>query len=117
SPSTRMFPLRATSPSCSPGAAPSALRSSVSRRSSRTSDRHGRRLAGRATMTSGRGAEVPARLVLDAPGFAASFAALLDAKRESSDDVDQIVKDIIDDVIARGDDALIEHTRRLDSFD
>jgi histidinol dehydrogenase len=47
-------------------------------------------------------------------GFARSFADLLAAKREVSEDVDQAVRGIIDEVIARGDAALIEYTRRFD---
>ncbi|QFU15637.1 histidinol dehydrogenase [Microvirga thermotolerans] len=50
-------------------------------------------------------------------GFAQAFAALLSAKREVSEDVDQAVRAIIDDVIARGDDALIDYTRRFDHLD
>jgi histidinol dehydrogenase len=49
--------------------------------------------------------------------FPQAFAALLSAKREVSDDVDQAVRVIIEDVIARGDDALIDYTRRFDGLD
>ncbi|MET0426971.1 MAG: histidinol dehydrogenase [Microvirga sp.] len=49
--------------------------------------------------------------------FPGSFRALLSAKREISEDVDQAVRSIIEDVIARGDEALIDHTRRLDGLD
>ena len=48
------------------------------------------------------------------PGFEAAFAELLAAKRESAADVDAAVAAIIDDVIARGDDALVEYTHRFD---
>lgn len=48
------------------------------------------------------------------PGFAAAFAALLAAKRESAADVDAAVARIIDDVAARGDAALVEYTNRFD---
>ncbi|AWM88159.1 histidinol dehydrogenase [Microvirga sp. 17 mud 1-3] len=49
--------------------------------------------------------------------FPQAFAALLAAKREVSEDVDQAVRTIIDDVVARGDDALIDYTRRFDHLD
>ncbi len=48
------------------------------------------------------------------PGFEAAFADLLAAKREDSPDVDAAVADIIADVRARGDAALIELTARFD---
>src|SRR5471030_549298 len=71
-------------------------------------------------MRSGTGSNASARrrlpLRLDAadPGFAAAFAALLAAKRETAADVDASVAAIIADVIARGDAALIDYTRRFD---
>ncbi|WP_299602158.1 histidinol dehydrogenase [uncultured Tateyamaria sp.] len=46
--------------------------------------------------------------------FEAQFAALLSAKREDSPDVDAVVADIIADVRARGDAAVIELTERFD---
>ncbi|MGO4572883.1 histidinol dehydrogenase [Microvirga sp. 2TAF3] len=49
--------------------------------------------------------------------FPQAFAELLSAKREISEDVDQAVRAIIDDVIARSDEALIDYTRRFDHFD
>ncbi len=51
------------------------------------------------------------------PGFAGAFTALLSMKREVSEDVDQVVKAIIEAVIARGDAALVEFTRRFDGLD
>jgi histidinol dehydrogenase len=48
------------------------------------------------------------------PGFEASFAALLAAKRETDPDVDGAVAAIIDDVASRGDAALIDYTKRFD---
>jgi histidinol dehydrogenase len=60
---------------------------------------------------------MPIRLETSAPDFAGRFRAFLDAKRETSEDVDDVVRAIIADVIARGDAALIELTRRLDRFD
>ncbi|MEM9870146.1 MAG: histidinol dehydrogenase [Pseudomonadota bacterium] len=46
--------------------------------------------------------------------FDARFAALLGAKREDSPDVDTVVADIIADVRARGDAAVLELTQRFD---
>ncbi len=51
------------------------------------------------------------------PGFETAFTDLLATKREQADDVDQAVAGILRDVRARGDDALIELTRRFDRFD
>jgi len=48
------------------------------------------------------------------PGFDARFEALLAIKREASPDVDAAVAEIVADVRARGDDALIDLTRRFD---
>jgi histidinol dehydrogenase len=57
---------------------------------------------------------LPLRLDAAAPGFAAAFAAFLAAKRETAADVDAVVAAIIDDVVARGDAALIDYTKRFD---
>ena len=57
---------------------------------------------------------MPQFLDASAPGFEASFTALLSAKREDSPDVDETVAAIIADVRARGDAALIEMTERFD---
>jgi histidinol dehydrogenase len=57
------------------------------------------------------------RLDARAASFPNAFAQLLAAKREVSEDVDQAVRAIIEDVVARGDEALIEYTRRFDSLD
>src|SRR5207253_2379255 len=51
------------------------------------------------------------------PGFEAGFGQLLAAKRESAADVDAAVAQIVDDVAARGDAALIDYTRRFDGMD
>ncbi|WP_134494085.1 histidinol dehydrogenase [Microvirga pakistanensis] len=48
--------------------------------------------------------------------FPKAFAALLSAKREVSEDVDQTVRVIIEDVVARGDEALIDYTYRFDGL-
>lgn len=49
--------------------------------------------------------------------FEARFAALLGAKREDSPDVDAVVADIIADVRARGDAAVIELTHKFDRLE
>ena len=46
--------------------------------------------------------------------FEKEFKKLLSAKRENSVDVDLSVKEIIDRVIERGDQALIELTKKFD---
>jgi histidinol dehydrogenase len=50
-------------------------------------------------------------------GFPRAFADLLSMKREVSEDVDQTVRGIIADVVARGDEAVIDHTRRFDGLE
>ncbi|GAB4289711.1 MAG: histidinol dehydrogenase [Roseovarius sp.] len=57
---------------------------------------------------------MPQFLDATAPGFEAAFAALLEAKREQSADVDAAVAGIIDEVRAGGDAALIALTERFD---
>ncbi len=51
------------------------------------------------------------------PGFEAEFAAFLTTKREVSEDVNAVVKTIIDDVRLRGDAALAEYTKKFDGLD
>jgi histidinol dehydrogenase len=51
------------------------------------------------------------------PDFPRAFSVLLRQKREISEDVDEAVRAIIDDVVARGDAALIDQTRRFDGLD
>jgi histidinol dehydrogenase len=51
------------------------------------------------------------------PDFPRAFSVLLQQKREISEDVDEAVRAIIDDVVARGDAALIDQTRRFDGLD
>jgi len=48
--------------------------------------------------------------------FPRDFAVLLAGKREVSEDVDQAVRAIIDDVVVRGDEALIDYTYRFDGL-
>jgi len=57
---------------------------------------------------------MPRRLDFADPGFDVAFARVLDAKRESAEDVDDAVKAILADVRARGDAAVVECTRRFD---
>ncbi len=51
------------------------------------------------------------------PNFEAAFAALLSAKREDSPDVDAVVAEIIADVRARGDAAVLELTAKFDRLE
>src|SRR5215471_5595656 len=51
------------------------------------------------------------------PEFETLFQRLLDAKRESAEDVDTAVAAIIRDVVQRGDTAVIEYTRRFDGVE
>ncbi len=51
------------------------------------------------------------------PGFEEQFAAFLTTKREVSEDVNAIVRAIIDDVRLRGDAALADYTRKFDGLD
>jgi histidinol dehydrogenase len=60
---------------------------------------------------------MPIRLDSRAPDFAARFRAFLTTKREASADVEAAVRAIIADVVARGDAALIELTRKFDRVD
>jgi histidinol dehydrogenase len=60
---------------------------------------------------------MPHRLDSTGPDFGKLFAAFLAAKREVSADVDAAARGIVDDVIARGDTALIELSKRFDRID
>jgi len=60
---------------------------------------------------------MPIRLDSRAADFAERFGAFLATKREASADVERAARAIIDDVIARGDAALIEFTRTFDRTD
>ncbi len=57
------------------------------------------------------------RLDARAPDFDKEFRTLLAQKRDLAPDVDAAVKAIIDDVIARGDAALVDYSRRFDRID
>ncbi|MFC6687999.1 histidinol dehydrogenase [Jhaorihella thermophila] len=60
---------------------------------------------------------MPVFLDTTQPGFDDAFAALLNAKREESPDVDAAVAAIIADVRTRGDAAVIELTARFDRLE
>src|SRR6187431_1699305 len=60
---------------------------------------------------------MPIRLDACAADFPERFRAFLDAKREASADVEQVVRAIIADVAARGDAALIALTQKFDRVD
>jgi histidinol dehydrogenase len=60
---------------------------------------------------------MPVTLRHDQPNFEVGFTALLDARRETSVDVDAAVADIIADVQTRGVAAVIDLTRRFDRLE
>ena len=60
---------------------------------------------------------MPLRLDASAPGFEREFSAFLGRNRDSDENVDRIAGDIVADVRARGDAALVEYTRKFDRFD
>lgn len=57
---------------------------------------------------------MPVRLNSTDPGFAESFTALVDAKRDGAGDVDDVVIEILAAIRARRDAALVDYTNRLD---
>ncbi|MBK1663926.1 histidinol dehydrogenase [Rhodospirillum rubrum] len=59
---------------------------------------------------------MPLRLEASSAEFAPAFAALLAGKRESAQDVNDVVSAILADVRLRGDDALIDYTARFDKM-
>ncbi len=60
---------------------------------------------------------MPMRLDARSPNFQRDFSNLLAMKREVSEDVDLAAKAIIDDVVLRGDAALVDYTRRFDRLE
>jgi len=60
---------------------------------------------------------MPLKLDSRSRDFDKAFDALLAAKREVSEDVDQVVQRIIADVAARGDAALVDYSRKFDRVD
>lgn len=59
---------------------------------------------------------MPVKLIHSDENFEVDFEELLSIKREASDDVSQSVRDIIEDVRKRGDEALLELTSKFDRF-
>ena len=59
---------------------------------------------------------MPLRLAENDPGFESAFAAFLGSKREVSEEVGTVVANIIEDVRQRGDDAILDYTKRFDAF-
>jgi histidinol dehydrogenase len=60
---------------------------------------------------------MPLRLDSQSADFADRFRSLLALKREAAQDVEEAVRDIIADVVARGDRALFELTTKFDHVD
>ncbi len=60
---------------------------------------------------------MPVRLDSKNPDFNASFDALLAMKRELAEDIDQAVRAIIAEVIAKGDAALFAYSKKFDRAD
>ena len=60
---------------------------------------------------------MPLRLDRSDAGFEADFAAFLATKREVSEDVDAVVRDIIARVREEGDAALVDYSKRFDRLD
>ncbi len=60
---------------------------------------------------------MPLRLDHAAEDFETRFSAFLATKREVSDDVDAVVRDIIARIRAEGDAALVDYTRQFDHLD
>ena len=60
---------------------------------------------------------MPRRLDARKPGFDAAFEALVGARRERSGEVDEVVAQILAEVRARGDAAVLDYTRRFDRLE
>lgn len=56
----------------------------------------------------------PLRLDAAAPGFEKAFSAFLGRNRDTDENVDKIAAEIVADVRARGDAAVVEYTRKFD---
>ena len=57
------------------------------------------------------------RLASDQADFESTFQELLSGKREVSEDVDAIVRDILEDVRKRGDQAVLDYTAKFDRLE
>ena len=57
------------------------------------------------------------RLDANDPGFEAAFQALLETKRETGAEVDDVVRRILEDVRLKGDEAVIATTKEFDGFE
>src|SRR5690606_15183638 len=88
----------------------------ISRRASPISALPGKPPRARATLFE-EGFAMPLRLDRADPDFETRFAAFLATKREVSDDVDAVVRDIIARIRAEGDAALIDYTARFDRLE
>ncbi|MGE0604874.1 MAG: histidinol dehydrogenase, partial [Xanthobacteraceae bacterium] len=60
---------------------------------------------------------MPIILDTSADGFAARFETFLGSKREASEDVDAVAREILRAVEARGDEALIGYSKKFDRVD
>ncbi|SJZ67973.1 histidinol dehydrogenase [Enhydrobacter aerosaccus] len=60
---------------------------------------------------------MPLELDASAPGFEKEFSAFLGRNRDTDENVDRIVADIVADVRKRGDAALVEYTKKFDRLD
>ena len=60
---------------------------------------------------------MPITLDTSASDFAARFDTFLGSKREASEDVDSAAREILRGVETRGDDALIEYSKKFDRVD
>ena len=60
---------------------------------------------------------LPLRLDASAPDFERDFSAFLGRNRDTDENVDRIVADIVADVRVRGDAALVDYTRKFDRFE
>jgi histidinol dehydrogenase len=59
----------------------------------------------------------PLWLDASAPGFEKEFSAFLGRNRDTDENVDRVAADIVADVRARGDAALVEYTRKFDKVE
>jgi histidinol dehydrogenase len=60
---------------------------------------------------------LPLELDASAPGFEKEFESFLGRNRDTDENVDRIVGDIVADVRKRGDAALLEYTKKFDRVD